>query len=131
MLLVRESKHPSRLPAMASPRLDLQLGSPVGMAGWSDIHPATVVARSHSGRRVTVRRDKAVLDPTWTPEWVPGGFAAHCANQHDQRWLISPDPDGALAEFSLRRDGQWWAVGQQIGAATRLVPTRCFYDFNF
>jgi hypothetical protein len=114
------------------PRFTLALGSRVGIRGWSDIHPATVVSMSRTGRRVTVRQDTADLHPDWSPEIVPGGFAGHCSNQYTQQWVITDNPDGPLMEFSLRQDGQWWASGSKVGSTYRLIEGwRKFYDFNF
>lgn len=113
-------------------RFQLAPGSRVGIRGWSDIAPGTVVDCSRSGRRVTVRLDRAELHPDWKPELIPGGFSAHCANQHEQKWLITEDPNGPTLDYSLRHDGQWWAVGQKQGSGSRLVEGwRKFYDFNF
>ncbi len=111
---------------------DLQIGSRVGIRGWSDVEPATVVQVSASGSRVTVRRDRAALDPAWTPQLLPGGFAAHCANQSSQQWLITEDPAGARQSFSRRTDGRWWEVGCAQRQGSRLVEGwRKFHDFNF
>lgn len=115
-----------------SSRFALSPGSRVGIRGWSDIAPGTVVGCSRSGRRVTVRVDGAQLHPDWKPELIPGGFSAHCVNQHEQKWLIYEDLDGPTVDYSLRHDGQWWAVGQTVGSGSRLVDGwRKFYDFNF
>lgn len=117
---------------MPTASFSLQAGSRVGIRYWSDIQPATVVAVSRSGRRVTVRRDRADRDPAWQPAIQPGGFAGHCSNQHDQQWLITEDPNGPTAEFSLRHDGQWWSTNAKVGTGSRLVDGwRCFYDYNF
>lgn len=108
-------------------RLVPQVGMGATVRGYSDRHPYEVVAVSPSGKQVTLRAMKAERDPTWQPEWVAGGFAGHCTNQHDQRWVLSSDPNGEIVKAHLRKDGQFYEGCNPvtIGHAYR------FYDYNF
>ena len=57
----------------------IQVGDGVTVNLWSDRYAATVIKVTKS--TATVRRDKATLNPDFKPEWIPGGFAAHCTNR--------------------------------------------------
>ena len=52
---------------------NIQVGDGVTVNLWSDRYAATVIKVTKSS--VTVRRDKATLNPDFKPEWIPGGFA--------------------------------------------------------
>ena len=58
---------------------NVKVGDGVTICLWSDRHAATVIKVTKSS--VTVRQDKATLDPNFKPEWVDGGFDVHCVNQ--------------------------------------------------
>lgn len=96
----------------------------------SDIKPCTVISRT--ARTLTVQFDHAELDPTWKPVMHPGGFAAHCSNNHEQRWIITRDTEGRTAKFTLRKNGAWIAAGDEIRGGRRLgAGWKNFHDYNF
>jgi len=80
-------------------RQSLKVGDRVHICHYTDITPATVVART--AKSITVRYDKAHLDDEWKPEFIPGGFGAHCTNDSDQmgHWVIEEDLDGSTEVF--------------------------------
>ena len=93
---------------------------------WSDRHACTIVKVTKSF--VCVQRDKAVLSGDWKPNIIPGGFAGHCVNQHEQQWTCTPDPNGEIIKFA------WSAKYQRYGQPgnARLIAGRQeFYDYNF
>lgn len=95
--------------------------------GWSDVTPYEVLSITKSGYTATVRAMHAELDKSWKPEVVPGGFAGHCINNIEQRWVITPDPDGVI--LKVRRTKYGWRNGFQRFKAS---ATPCmFYDYNF
>ena len=47
----------------------VQVGDGVTICYWSDRHAATVIKKTPLS--LTVRRDKATLDPSFKPEWIP------------------------------------------------------------
>lgn len=103
---------------------ELEVGDHAHICHYSDVSPVTVIKRT--AKTITVRYDKAERDPSWTPEWVSGGFAGHCTNQDEQRWIIEEDPDGRTEVFRLRR------VGWRNTADEKLYPGwKKFYDYNF
>lgn len=76
---------------------EMSVGDHVHICHWSDVSPATVVRKTAT--TLTVRLDKAERDPSWLPEWEPGGFAGVCTNNDDQRWIIEEDPNGRTVVF--------------------------------
>ena len=55
---------------------EIRVGDGVTLNLYSDSQAHTVIART--GRTLTIQRDKAIRDPNFKPEWVPGGFSAIC-----------------------------------------------------
>lgn len=96
--------------------------------GYSDVDPFEVV-RSVSEITIEVREMDAVRDPDWKPEFIPGGFAGHCINQDEQRWIITSN--AANRVIRLRRDkrGNWKdKYGNRYSLHTKPVK---HYDYNF
>ena len=104
---------------------DLNVGDHVHVHLYTDVDPATVIKRTPTS--ITVRHDKATLDPDWKPEWIAGGFAGHCVNQNEQRWFIEEDPDGGVETFRWSKKTKCY---QRDGV--KVFPEwRKFYDYNF
>ena len=105
---------------------DVQIGDGVTICLWSDMYAATIIKKTD--RTVTVQRDKAILDPNFKPEWIPGGFAGHCTNQDEQTYTYERDPNGELYRF------HWSDKHCTYGRPgnLRLIKGRHeFYDYNF
>jgi hypothetical protein len=96
--------------------------------GYSDIMPCEVV-KHVTPKCVEIRRMKSELDPNWKPVMHAGGFAAHCSNQSEQRWIIEPQPLGTVFRIRLHKDGKWRDAYRNVFELA-LAPRR-FYDFNF
>lgn len=93
---------------------------------WSDAHACTIIKVTKA--TVTVRRDKATLDPDFKPEWVAGGFAGRCVNQSEQTYTYEDDPNGEVMTF------RWSNKYNSYGTPGNLRLTRGrheFYDYNF
>ena len=96
--------------------------------GYSDINPYEVV-RVISDKTIEVREMDAERDPSWTPVFHPGGFSAHCSNQHEQKWFITSNPDNRVVRIRLQKSGDWKdAQGRKFRLGDE--PVR-FYDYNF
>ena len=96
--------------------------------GYSDITPYEIVRRI-SGKTVEIREMNSERDPTWKPEFVVGGYAGHCTNQHMQRWIITPDLSASVRRIRLSKTGVW---KDAYGHKYELSETpRRFYDYNF
>lgn len=104
----------------------IQVGDGVTVNLWSDRYAATVIKVTKSS--VTVRRDKAILNPDFKPEWIPGGFAAHCTNQDEQTYTYEPDENGT--EYTFRWSRKYQRYGQP-GNLTLSKGRHEFYDYNF
>jgi hypothetical protein len=106
-------------------RRELDVGDGCTFHLWSDSHACTVIKRTP--KTITIQRDKAVLDPNFKPEWIPGGFAAHCTNQDEQRYTYERDPKGEIitARWSEKRGGFIYL--------DKIITTgrHEFYDYNF
>ncbi len=104
---------------------NVQIGDGATVCYWSDRHAGTVIRKT--ARTITIRQDKATLSPNWKPEFIPGGFAAHCVNQNEQEWLYEPDEDGRIyvAYWSEKKVG-YYSEGLRV-----ISGRHEFYDYNF
>lgn len=105
---------------------NIRVGDGVTVNLWSDRYAATVIKVTKSS--VTVRRDKATLNPDFKPEWIPGGFAAHCTNQDEQTYTYEPNENGT--EYTFRWSRKYQRYGQP-GNLTLSKGRHEFYDYNF
>ena len=97
------------------------------MHGYSDIQPFEIV-KVISEKTIEVRMMSAVLDPSWKPNIIPGGFAGHCVNQQTQKWIYTSDESAPVIRCRLRKDGYFHsAYGKHVLAEA----PRKFYDYNF
>lgn len=105
---------------------NIHVGDGITVNLWSDRYAATVIKVTKNS--VTVRRDKAILDPGFKPEWIPGGFAAHCTNQDNQTYTYRRDKNGQLYTF------HWSSKYQRYGQPGNLTLSKGrheYYDYNF
>lgn len=98
------------------------------MHGWTDVDPYEVV-QIVSEKLVRIRAMSSVLDPTWSPKRVPGGFSAVCVNQADQKWIITSDPTAQVVNIRKHKSGKWKDRGGNEYAMSD--SPRRFYDYNF
>lgn len=93
---------------------------------YTDIEPFEIVRRV-SPKCLEIRPMRAKrLDK---PVMVPGGFSAHCTNNHEIRYDITPNPEAKTIRIRLHKIGTWqdkhgnkYSLGEQ--------PVY-FYDYNF
>jgi hypothetical protein len=96
--------------------------------GYSDIEPFEIVRRV-SDRTIEIRRMDYARDESVKLEFIVGGFAAHCANQREQKWHITSNPEHAVIRIRLQKNGTWKDAG---GNRYKLDAEPCrFYDYNF
>lgn len=108
-------------------RLAPAVGMQATVRGYSDSHPYEVVAVSASGKQITLRKMAAEQDPSFKPEFVRGGFSAHCTNQSQQKWFLTSDPEGETVKANLRKDGRFHSNYGSVSLGRAV----CFYDYNF
>ena len=104
----------------------LQVGDGATIYYWTDAHACTVIKRT--AKTLTLRQDKATLKESFKPEFIVGGFCAHCVNQSEQEYDYEPDPDGRIftAYWSEAKKGFY------VERTLRVGPGRHeFYDYNF
>jgi len=102
-----------------------KVGDGATMHIGSDANVWTVIAVSPSGKTITIQGDKATLDPTWKPDFHPGGFVGHVSNNHEQRWITERDENGPVRQARLTKRG-WSANGMPVTKGRRY-----FHDYNF
>lgn len=101
-------------------------GDGVTVNYFTDSHAYTVISRT--AKTLRIQRDKATLSPDYKPEFVPGGFAAHCTNNEEQRYDYERDPKGEI------KTAYWSEVYCcfRVGGSLIVTPGRHeFYDYNF
>ena len=104
----------------------LKVGDGATVCYWTDATACTVIKRT--AKTLTLRQDKATLKPSFKPEFILGGFAAHCVNQAEQDYDYEPDPNGRIfrAYWSQSKKGFY------VERTLRVIPGRHeFYDYNF
>lgn len=92
--------------------------------GHSQSYPWVELRRT--AKTVTLQKVNVQKDPDWTPNIIPGGFAGHCDNQHEQTWLFKDIDEGYQRTIRLTKNG-WMGNGEKF----RENVAREFYDYNF
>lgn len=95
--------------------------------GYSDIDPYEVI-RVVSDKTLEVREMHCERDESVKLEFHIGGFSAHCSNQRDQNWFITPDEQGRVFRIRLGKNGWKDAHGRRFALGDEPVK---FYDYNF
>ncbi len=72
----------------------VKVGDGVTIHLYADSHAGTIVEVTKF--TVTIRRDKAILNPDFKPEFVSGGYGNICVNQDEQSYTYEPDENGEL-----------------------------------
>ena len=93
---------------------------------YSDVVPYEIV-RVVSDKTIEIRRMNAErLD--FKPEFVPGGFSAHCVNNQQQNYEYRSDVESPVIRARRHKNGDWVSVYGRHQLSDR--PFR-FYDYNF
>jgi hypothetical protein len=95
--------------------------------GYTDITPFEIVGHV-SAKTIEIRRMAYEQDKTVALDFHVGGFAANCANQKDQEWIITQDLTQPTMRIRLGKNGWRAASGERFQLADK--PVR-FYDYNF
>lgn len=97
--------------------------------GYSDTNPFEIV-RVVSDKTIELRAMTAERDESWKPEFVSGGFSAHCTNNGDQRnaWVIKSDPENFTVRARLQKSGTWKS---EMGRHSLSKAPAKHYDYNF
>lgn len=104
---------------------EMDVGDHAHVHLWTDSEPVTIIKKTRT--TLTVRYDKARRDPNWKPEFIPGGFSAHCTNNDEQRWIIEEDPAGRVEVFRWSK-----RLNAYQNNGCKLLPGWVkTYDYNF
>ena len=101
---------------------NIKVGDGCFQCGWSDCLSYTII--EVKGYTALIQRDKATL--ITKPEFVVGGFSAHCINQESLKYDIQPDPEGYIITIKASPSGKH--KGEFIGFGTGHYEK---YDYNF
>ena len=105
---------------------DVNVGDGVTVHYWTDSEAYTVIART--AQSLTLRRDKAVLDPNFKPEFIPGGFFGTVVNQNEQSYTYEQDENGSVVKAYYSKAKRGFFVSKSL----RVTKGRHeFYDYNF
>lgn len=107
---------------------EIEVGDGVTMHLYSDSQACTVIART--AKTITIQRDKAIRDPNFKPEWIPGGFSAICTNSEDQEWTYEPNPNGEVIKCRWSEKFGGWQTGSD-GSIKISRGRHEYYDYNF
>jgi len=99
--------------------------------GHSQKYPWVEV--KHTAKTVTLAKVRVKRDPDWQPEIVPGGFAGHCTNQHDQTWLFDRIDETEIKTIRRVRSRTFCEAEMWAHKGTRFIEGQAveFYDYNF
>lgn len=114
-------------------RKEIKIGQRCSEIMYSDVNPYEVV-EIISEKKIKVRSMNAELDKAFNPEIIAGGFAGHCVNQRDQKWIITSNPNGAVITLTLRKSGKFRPVGAKDSYGSiwfDMSGARKLYDYNF
>lgn len=105
---------------------NIQVGDGVTVHLWSDAYACTVIKKT--ANTLTLRRDKAILDPDFKPEFVPGGFGGFCMNNTQQTYSYEPDPEASIYKAYWRPSQHRYVVNKSMLVT---YGRREFFDYNF
>jgi hypothetical protein len=109
-------------------RFQVKVGDGVTLHLYSDSQAHTVIKRT--AKTITIQRDKATRNPDFKPEFISGGFSAHCTNQDEQTYTYESNPEGSITVCRWsERLGCYTTGGDQ---SIKIYNGRHeFYDYNF
>ena len=94
---------------------------------YTDITPYEVI-RVISEKTIEIRQMKATLAEDWKPEMIVGGFAAHCTNNHTQRYTYETNSEASVIRARLHKNGKWKSA---YGEHRLSNEPKAFYDYKF
>lgn len=107
-------------------RREVEVGDGVTLQLFSDRQAYTVIRRTP--KTITIQRDKVTLSRSFKPEFVTGGFVAHCTNQDEQSYSYEQERNGSIEVC-------YWSEKNGCFMWHGCCPVRNgrheFYDYNF
>lgn len=105
---------------------ELDVGDGATVNYYTDRHACTVIRKTK--RMIVLQRDKATLKKDYKPDFVVGGFAGYCLNNHEQNYDYQKDLNGVVYKAYWREKKGCYVVQ---GCMTVSVGRHEFYDYNF
>lgn len=97
------------------------------LIGYSDTTPFEVV-KVISDKTLEVRKMNAKLAEGQKPEFVVGGFCAHCTNQSELKYDISSNESNPVIRIRKHKNGYFYNGGDKFKLDDE---PEYFYDYNF
>lgn len=89
---------------------------------WSDVEPLGKIVGVKGKSTVVLARVSYERDESVNINFIQGGFAGHCTNNHSQKWLYTVNEKDT---FTVR-------LGKAFLKRNRIQDTPYhFYDYNF
>lgn len=104
----------------ATQQKPIQVGDGATLCYWSDRHAGTIIAVSPSGKRISVQRDIATRVDS-------NGMSGN------QEYTFLPNPASHIYEFTMRKNGYFVQVGEDMknGTICHTTGRYEYYDFSF
>jgi hypothetical protein len=102
------------------------IGKFVNQHLWSDAHVVGKIIGHFGKTGIIVEPWTATKDPNFKPEFIPGGFSAHCLNQNEQSWIYKKD-EGA-EPIRMRISQSFFSQSPRYNIADEPYE---YYDYNF
>ena len=90
---------------------------------YTDANAFTIISVSASGKSFKMQQDEAIRKTD--PEFIPGGFAGHCVNNHSIEYDYNRDTEGTVRTVRMTKRG-WMSKGQRVSSGRHE-----HYDYNF
>lgn len=100
------------------------IGSGATYCMYSDRKACTIIAKTKN--TLTLQKDKAEL--LTKPEFIIGGFSAHCTNNNNMEYKYSPDKDGIIEKAYWSEKQKRFLVNKYYSV---IEGRHEFYDYNF
>ena len=97
-----------------------EVGMGVTYGCWTDRYAGTIIKVSASGREITVQDDHA--------RRTDNNGMSEC-----QSYEYTPNPEGAIMVFTLRKNGRWTEKGSPMGKGYRagIGHRNAYHDYSF
>lgn len=100
------------------------VGKFVNQSFGSDCEPIGKIIGTFGKTGMIIQPWKAEQDPNWKAEFIRGGYAGHCINNYDQKWVYSEVADAE--PIRMRHSAKLFGRNHWIADK----PHK-HYDYNF
>lgn len=107
---------------------EVEVGDGVTLALYTDRYACTVIKKTK--KTITIQRDKATLSPDFKPDWIVGGFAAHCTNAEEQTYTYERNENGEVYVCHWSEKEGRFRHGTD-GSMKVFLGRHEYYDYNF